>query len=81
MEICKLVNMEVLSSKKIYRQVDGKVWETLIKNIISGIPCDVEAGVLDCKIVVRQFELQTRYYFNFQINMAGKDIKPLITQL
>ena len=32
--------------------------------------------VLDCGIVVSEFEPQLRYYTHFQLNIFGKGIKP-----
>ena len=40
--------------------------------------CGVVANVLDCDIVVSEFELQSRYYIPFQTNTLGKDINTLI---
>ena len=34
--------------------------------------------VLDCGIVVSEFELQSRYYVHFQTNTLGKGMNPLI---
>ena len=38
----------------------------------------VVANVLDCDIVVSEFELQWRYYVHFQTNILGKDMSLLI---
>ena len=35
------------------------------------------ANVLDCDIVVSEFEIQSLYYFHFRINTHGKDINSL----
>ena len=36
------------------------------------------AKVLDCKIVVCEFKLQSRYYVHYLINTIDKDMDPLI---
>ena len=33
---------------------------------------------LDCGIVVREFELQLRYYIHFRTNTLGKGMNPFI---
>ena len=38
--------------------------------------CGVLANVLDCDILVSEFELPSRYYVHFQINTLGKDMNP-----
>ena len=45
-----------------------------------GSPNDVVANVLDCDIVVSEFELQWRDYVRFRVNTLGEDMKPLIRQ-
>ena len=34
-------------------------------------------SVVDCDIVVSEFELQPRYYIHFQTNTLGKGMNPL----
>ena len=34
---------------------------------------------MDCGIVVREFELQSRYYVHFRANTLGKGMNPLIS--
>ena len=34
--------------------------------------------VMDCKIVIREFVLQPRYYVHFQANTIGKGMNPHI---
>ena len=46
---------------------------TLIKNESS-----VMVKVLDCEIVVSEFELQSRYNVHFRTNTLGKGMEPLI---
>ena len=58
-----------------------KDWENeiyLSKLIIEGCPLCVVANVLDCDIVVSEFELQSCYYFPFQTNTLAKDMNSLI---
>ena len=38
----------------------------------------IVANVLDCKIVVKEFELQSRYYVHFHTNSLGKCKNPFI---
>ena len=38
--------------------------------------CGVMAKVLDCEIVVCEFNLQSGYYVHYQTNIVGKGIKP-----
>ena len=37
-------------------------------------------NVLDCNILVSEFELQLRYYVHFRTNTLGKDVNSLILQ-
>ena len=39
---------------------------------------DVEVNVMDCDIVVNEFELQPRYYVHFRTNTCRKDINSFI---
>ena len=39
---------------------------------------DVMVKAMDCKIVVSDFVLQSRYYVHFRANTLGKGINPLI---
>ena len=34
------------------------------------------ANMLDCKVIVREFKLQSRYYVHFRTNALGKDMDP-----
>ena len=38
----------------------------------------VVVNVLDCDIVVSEFELQSRYHVHIRINALGKDMNPFI---
>ena len=44
-------------------------------------PCDVVANVVDCDLVVSEFELQSRYYVNFRTNTFGKGMNFLFHHL
>ena len=41
-------------------------------------PHSVMAKVLDYKLEISEFELQSRFYVHFRINIFGKGINPLI---
>ena len=43
-------------------------------------PRIVMVKVLDWKFVVSEFDLQSHYYVNFQMNTFGKGMHPLILQ-
>ena len=43
-----------------------------------GYPCRVMVKAMDCGIVVSEFVLQSRYYFNFRANTLGKGMNLLI---
>ena len=43
-----------------------------------GCPCGVMVKVLNCGIVVREFELKSCYCVYFQTNILGKGMNPLI---
>ena len=43
-----------------------------------GCPHGVMVKVMDCRIVVRKFVLQSRYYVHFRANTLGKGMNPLI---
>ena len=45
---------------------------------MGGCPRGVMFKVMDCGIVVREFELQSRYYIHFRANTLGKGMNPLI---
>ena len=54
----------------------GFEWcEKLIKSI-EGNPRRVVANVLNCKIIVSEFELKSRYKVHFRNNSLGKTINP-----
>ena len=43
-----------------------------------GCPRGVMVKAMDCRIVVREFVLQSRYYVHFRANTLGKGMNPLI---
>ena len=43
-----------------------------------GCPHGVMVKVIDRRIIVSEFVLQSRYYIHFQANTLGKGMKPLI---
>ena len=45
-----------------------------------GSPNEVVANILDCDIVVNEFEFQSLCHINFRTNIYGKDMNPLISQ-
>ena len=46
--------------------------------IPGGGPRGVMIKAVDCRIVVREFVLQSRYYVHFRANTLGKGMNPLI---
>ena len=40
--------------------------------------CDLMAQMLDCGLEVSEFELESRYYLRFWINMLGKEMNSLL---
>ena len=45
---------------------------------LRGCPRGVRVKAMDCRIVVREFVLQSRYYVHFRANTLGKGMNPLI---
>ena len=45
---------------------------------VLGCPRGVMVKAMNCGIVVREFVLQSRYYFYFRPNTLGKGMNPLI---
>ena len=39
---------------------------------------DVMVKAMDCRIIVSEFVLQSRYYIHFRANTLGKGMNPLI---
>ena len=51
------------------------IYETLLRygtQPLRGCPRGVMVKAMDCGIVVREFELQLRYYVHFRANTLGK---------
>ena len=55
-------------------------YQVLVIDFLSrwGCPRGVMVEAMDCKIVAREFELQSRYYVHFRANTLGKGMNPLI---
>ena len=51
-----------------------------LANLIEAGPHGIVANVLDCYIVVSEFELQSRYYVHFRTNTLQKGMNPPSTQ-
>ena len=49
----------------------------IIQSSREGCPRGVMVKAMDCGIVVREFELQSRYYVHFRANTLGKGMNPL----
>ena len=45
---------------------------------IGRCPRGVMVKAMDCRIVAREFVLQSRYYVHFRANTLGKGMNPLI---
>ena len=73
----KIINIH-LSSSKVLRGGDDQNVEFIKKYDIlkRGGPRVVMVKVMDC--VVREFVLQSHYYFDFRANILGKVMNPLI---
>ena len=52
--------------------------ETCYLNSWGGCPRGVMVKAMDCRIIVHEFVLQSRYYVHFQANTLGKGMNPLI---
>ena len=49
-----------------------------IEQVLGATPHGVMVNAMVCKIVAREFELQSRYYIHFRTNTLGKGMNPLI---
>ena len=56
----------------------GRIEITQTTALLRGGPRGVMVKVLDCGIVLSEFELQSRYYVYFQTNTLGKGMSLLI---
>ena len=65
--------IEVFKLKK--EETKGR-WDTQRE---VGSPRDVVVNVLDCNIVVSEFEFQSCYYVDFPTNTLGKDMYLVIS--
>ena len=64
-------------SKQLYIHLKGKNQKYVDKNY-RGCPRGVKVKAMDCRIVVSEFVLPSRYYIHFQANTLGKGMNPLI---
>ena len=60
------------------RTINVRVTKLLSQTEPGGGPRGVMVKAMDCGIVVREFELQSRYYVHFRANTLGKGMNPLI---
>ena len=65
------INQSKLIVQNDLRQMKSCVFKRFNKAVWWS-PRNVVANVLDCLIVVSEFELHSRYYVNFWINTFGK---------
>ena len=62
----------------IYIYIYGHACAYSHTDILGGCPRGVMVKVIDCRIVVHKFILQSRYYVHFRANTLGKGMNPLI---
>ena len=48
--------------------------------VVQGSPCRAVSNVLDCNLVVSEFELQLLNYIHFWTKAIRKDLKTLVPQ-
>ena len=48
------------------------------QNMLRACPCGVMVKTLDGRILVSEFEFQSRYYVHFRTNTLGKGMNPII---
>ena len=51
---------------------------TMPQYLTRGCPCGVMVKAMNCRIVVSEFVLQSRYYVHVWANTLGKGMNPLI---
>ena len=71
-ELKKLWNMKVMVIPIVFGALG------MVPIYLRVCPCGVMVKVLDCGIVVSEFELQLRYYVPFRTNTLGKGMSTLI---
>ena len=54
------------------------MFSVMLFDAFRGCPRGVMVKLIGCRIVVSEFELQTRYYVHFRANTLGKGMNPLI---
>ena len=67
-----------LSDKYFWEGMNPFISQKNVLNSIRGCPRGVMVKVTDCRIVVSEFVLQSRYYVHFWTNRLGKGMNPLI---
>ena len=72
-KIYKILHIENL--KKIFFRL--KIIDDKPLHILWGCPRGVMVKAMDCRIVEREFVLQSRYYVHFRANTLGKGMDPL----
>ena len=69
----------LLSRRRAKSKVHWNRWrEKFNLNLMRGYPRGVMVKAMNCRIVVREFVLQSRYYVHFLADTSGKDMNLLI---
>ena len=76
--ICIFIFLKLLFLLSLFVHDMNYLW---MLKIIWGCPRGVMVKAMDCGILVREFELQSRYYIHFRTNTLGKGMNPLSSQL
>ena len=70
-----------LFSEQTFRTVSCYLCFIFVTESLSstgGCPSGVMVKAMDCRIVVSEFVLQSRYYVHFRANTHGKGMNPLV---
>ena len=59
------------------KKIEWDIWN-ILKKAVRGCTRGVMVKAMDCRIVVREFVLQSRYYVHFRANTLGKGMNPLM---
>ena len=62
----------------IHHKIKEPANELITLKFRTGCPRGVMVKAMNCRIVVREFVLQSRYYVHFRANTLGKGMNPLI---
>ena len=65
------------AKEKIARKIESTINE-IPKFLVGWGHRGVMVKVMDCEIVVGEFQLQSRYYVYFRVNTLGKGIIPFV---